>query len=94
MILVVGLAWLIGGRDRELSRTLEATVSVPNVGLAVAIAHAAGAPQILVSTIAAIFLVRLIANQLLVRALGRVSRSLTLRPRGKPGGAEDARPAS
>jgi hypothetical protein len=71
MLADVTLGWLIGGRDRELSRTLTAIVSLPNVGLAAAILNSVDAPQIFVSTIAAIFVVRVLVNLFMVQVIGR-----------------------
>jgi BASS family bile acid:Na+ symporter len=84
MVAAVPLGWLAGGHDKAVSRTLAATVSVPNVGLAVAIAKAAHAPKVVLPTIAAIFVVRVLCNLLVVRVLRRRStasgRTLIVEP--------------
>jgi BASS family bile acid:Na+ symporter len=84
MAIVVGLAWLAGGRDRGLCRSLAATVSVPNPGLATALARAANAPQPLLLTIAAGFIVRLLANQILIRILARTGARAAEQARAAP----------
>jgi BASS family bile acid:Na+ symporter len=71
MAVAVPLGWLAGGHDKAVSRTLAATVSVPNVGLAVAIAKAAHGPKVLVPMIVAIFVVRVLCNLLVVQLLRR-----------------------
>lgn len=74
MVVAVALGWLFGEGDDRLSRTFAATVSIPNVGLSLALAKGAGAPPIVVSTIVAIFLLRVAANLMLVEILRRTGR--------------------
>jgi BASS family bile acid:Na+ symporter len=72
MAVVVVLAWLVGGDDDQLSGSLTATVSVPNVGLAMTLARSADAPRPLLLTIASIFLLRAVLNKGLVQILRRM----------------------
>jgi hypothetical protein len=74
MEVAVILAWVLAGKDRQLAHSLAATVSLPNIGLAVMIAKVAGARPVLISTLAALFLVRVLANQLLIFALARSAK--------------------